>query len=183
MIGDRGAGEIVDEPADRRVALHPLDEADDVALDEVVGEERTDDEVNGLVRLLSEDVGRYPADRACGRCGFGRDGDGVGVDVEAGEFDSHAARAGPALDPAHRVAVAAAYVEDVERLGCARGRGSVEPLENGPVAKEPAIEALKIAQAGAEFLAGARLIDHFGELGTPAEIDRLRRHETSWSPR
>ncbi len=82
----------------------------------MVREEGTDDEVNRLFGLEGEDVGGDPANGACRRAGLGCDGDGVGVDVEAGEFDSNAARAGPALDAAQGVAIAAADVEDVERL-------------------------------------------------------------------
>ena len=67
MIGNRSAGEIVDEPAEFGVVFHPLQEANDVRLGEVVGKERTDDEVNRLFGLPAKDVGRDPVNGACGR--------------------------------------------------------------------------------------------------------------------
>ena len=54
------AGEIVDEPADFGVVLHPLQEANDAGLSEVVGEEGADNDVNRLFRLPFKDVGRDP---------------------------------------------------------------------------------------------------------------------------
>src|ERR1039458_6159770 len=79
MIGNRGAGEIVDEPAEFGVELHPLQEANDVRLSEVVGEERTDDEVNRLFGLVGKDVGRDPTNRGFEGTGLGGDGDSVRV--------------------------------------------------------------------------------------------------------
>ena len=79
MIGNRSAGEIVDEPAEFGVDLHPLQEANDVRLGEVVGKERADDEVNRLFGPPAKDVSRDPANCAPRWAGLGGDGDGVGV--------------------------------------------------------------------------------------------------------
>ena len=46
--------------------------------------------------------------------GFGGDGDGIGVDVEAGELNGDSARIGPSLDAAQSVTIAAADVEDAK---------------------------------------------------------------------
>jgi hypothetical protein len=51
------------------------------------------------------------------RCGLGGDGDGVWIQIEACEFDGNAACASPEIDAAEGVAVAAADIDDVERLG------------------------------------------------------------------
>ena len=64
MIGNHGTREIVDEPAKSSVGFHPLQEANDVRLGEVVGKKRTDDEVNRPVRLPFKDVGRDPTNCA-----------------------------------------------------------------------------------------------------------------------
>ena len=117
MIGNRSAGEIVDEPAEFGVDLHPLQEANDVRLGEVVGKERTDDEMNWLFGLPAKDVGSDPANCAPRWAGLGGDGDGVRISIEACEFDGNAACASPATDAAERVAIAAADIDDVERLG------------------------------------------------------------------
>ena len=84
--------------------------------------------------------------------------DGVRVEVEAGELDGDVAGARPLLDAAQAVAVAAAYVEDAERVGEGGQWKRVEPIEQGAVGEEPAVGPGDIAEAGAQFVAGARLI-------------------------
>ena len=64
MVGNRGAGEIVDEPAQFAVHFHPLHKANQVGLGEMVREEGTDDEVNRLVGLPAKDVACDPANGA-----------------------------------------------------------------------------------------------------------------------
>jgi len=186
MIGNRSAREIVDEPAKLGVDIHPLQEANDVRLGEMVGKERTDDEMNWLFGPPAKDVSRDPANCAPRWGGLGGDGDGVWISIEACEFDDNAACASPALDAAERVAVAAADIDDVERLGGGWRSDGAEPIQDRAVAEEPAIEARKVAEAGAELVAGAGLVDFFGEFGELSaitEIDRVRRHGTSWFQR
>src|ERR1035441_10061003 len=115
MIGNRSAGKIVDEPTEPSVGFHPLQEANDVRLSEVVGKKRADNEVNWLFRLQFKDVGRDPTNCACWFAGLGGDGDSIGIQIDAGELDGNAARASPALDAPEGVAIAAADVDDVKR--------------------------------------------------------------------
>ena len=60
---------------------------------------------------------------------FGGDGDGIGIDIKAGEFDSKISRMCPALDTTQPIAVAAADVEDAQRLWQLSGRKAVEPIK------------------------------------------------------
>jgi hypothetical protein len=183
MIGNRSAREIVDEPAEFSVGLHPLQEANQVRLREVVGEEGTDDEVDRLFGLESRDVGRDPTNGALRWAGLGGDGDGIGIEVEPRELDGNGASASPALDAAEAVAVSAADVDDVKRLDGWRCGDGIEPTQQRPVSEEPAIEARKVAEASAELVAGAGLVHEFGEFGelsAMTEIDHVKRHGTSW---
>jgi hypothetical protein len=186
MERNRCAGEIVDEPAEFGVVFHPLEEANDVRLSEVVGKKRADDEVNRLFRLPSKDVGRDPKNGGFKGAGFGGNGDGVRVKVETGELDRDTACASPALDAAEGIAVTAADIDDVKRLNGGRCGDGIEPTQQRAVSEEPAIEARKVAEASAELVARAGLIHEFGEfgeLGAMTEIDRVKRHGTSWFPR
>ena len=180
MERNRCAGEIINEPAEFGVDLRPLQEANHVRLGEVVGKERTEDEVNRLFGLEGKDFGRDPVNGACRWTGIGGNGDGVRVAVEAGELDGNTACASPALDAAEGVAVSAADVYDVKRLdggGCGDG---IEPTQQRAVSEKPAIEAGKIAETCTELVAGAGPVHEFGELSAMTEIDRVRRHGTSW---
>ncbi len=113
-IGRDVAGEIVDEPSGHGGVLHPLNEADDFVVGEMVGEERTDDEMRGLRRRIGEYVAGEPLNAACRGAGFGGDGGSVGIEVDAGKFDVDALPPGPFFDLAEGVAVAEADVEDAE---------------------------------------------------------------------
>jgi hypothetical protein len=180
MIGNRSAGEIVDEPAEFGAELHPLQEANQVRLREVVREKGTDDEVNRLFGLESKDIGRDPTNGALRWAGLGGDDDGVGIKIDAREFDRNATCASPALDAAEAVAVSAADVDDVKRLDGWRCGDGIEPTQQRAVSEEPAIEARKVAEASAELVAGAGLVHEFGELSAMTEIDHVKRHGTSW---
>lgn len=158
MVWNASAGEIVDEPTELGVLLHPPEKADEAGIVKMVRENRTDHEMNGTIRRECEDVGGDPADAIRGRRQFGCNGDGVGIDVEAGELDSEVALCGPAPDAAQSIAIAAADVEDVERLREGRRDKGVEKLEKRAISKEPAIEAGDVAETGAEFVARAGLI-------------------------
>ena len=67
MVRDRRARKIVDEPANLRVPLHPLQKSNNVVSGKMMGEEGADDEINGLLRRVFEDVCADPLD-----CAFGR---------------------------------------------------------------------------------------------------------------
>ena len=62
MIGNRGAGEIVDEPAKLCGRFHPLHKANQVRLGEMVREEGTDNKVNRFVGVPAKNVSGDPAD-------------------------------------------------------------------------------------------------------------------------
>lgn len=119
-IRDRGAGEVVYEPAGPRAAFHPRKEVNDLRFAEVVGEKRADNDVYGSLILITEDVDGDPSDSACRRGGFGRDGDGVGIQIASGQFDRHIALVGPLLDFSQSVTVAASHVKDVYGAGIRR---------------------------------------------------------------
>jgi len=183
MIGNRSAREIVDEPAEFGAELHPLQEANQVRLREVVREKGTDDEVNRLFGLESKDIGRDPTNGALRWAGLGGDDDGVGIKIDAREFDRNATCASPALDATKGVAVAAADVDDVKRPRRRWRCHGVEPIKERAISEEPAIEARKVAEAGAELVARAGLVHEFGEFGelsAMTEIDHVKRHRTSW---
>ena len=99
-----------------RVRFHPLQKANHVGFGEMVREEGADDEINRLVGLHAKISAATQRMALVGWRGFGGDGNGVGVEIEAGEFDGDAARASPALDAAQAVAVSATDVENAERL-------------------------------------------------------------------
>jgi hypothetical protein len=144
-VGRDISGEIVDEPAVEGVGFQPLKEADDFVVGEMVGEERSDDEMRMLVGGVGEDVAGDPLNAACGRAGFRGDGGGVGVEVEAGEFDGYALSLRALFDTAEGVTVAGADVEDAEGRVGAPGSSLVEvegfePVQSGAVTEKHAVD-------------------------------------------
>src|SRR6185437_4256662 len=132
--GAAAAVEVVDEPAEAGVLLHPGEEADDLGRAEVMGEKRADDDVGLRVGLVGEDVGVDPVDaggewvvgveRACGA-------GGVRVEVDAGEADGKVARGGPMRDGDQGVAAARADVQDPKRPRWGRVRDPKRPRWRG----------------------------------------------------
>ena len=176
MIRCGSSRKVVNEPPAHGVLLHPLQKVNDVVFGEMVSEESADDEIDGLNGRVREYVGRNPADAACRRSGFSSDGHRIGIDVDAGQFDVDAARASPALDAPQPVAVTAADVEDADRPGGNNRDHGFKPFKRRPVPEKPAVESRNVAEARAQFVAPARLVDQFSELRAVTEVKRVRRH-------
>jgi len=122
MVGERRARKIVDEPANLRVPLHPSQKSNNVVFVKMMGEERTDDEINGLPRGVIEDICADPLDCAFGRACIGGNDCGVRVEVDTSQSDGDAAALCPSLDAAQRVTITAADVENMKRVCEARLR-------------------------------------------------------------
>lgn len=164
--GDRLAVEVVDEPAEAGLGLHPAEELDDFGVGEVVGEQRADDDVDGGVRGVGLEAGLEESDGA-GEGDFASGADDVGVEVNAGEADGEVVVGGPAADAAEHVAGAAAYVDDVEGAGL-EGEGAVEggeEGEGGAVGEGEAVDAGEVAEGEAEIRVGTRAVEELGKLG------------------
>lgn len=114
VVRDGGARQIVDEPAERCVSFHPLQKADNIVVAEVMRDQRADDDIDGSVRRVGEDIARYPFDLAGGRSRLSGDGNGVWVDVNAGQLNIESACFGPAINAAQNIAIAAAHIENME---------------------------------------------------------------------
>ena len=130
------------------------------SLRKVMGEERAYDEVEGAARSEGKYVGGDPLDATGCQAGFGGDGDGVRIAVEAGEFDSDAMGVCPSLDFAEAVAIAAANIKNADGLievGENR-RLRAEPVEQGAIGERNGVGPGQIAEAGAHFFAAAGLI-------------------------
>src|SRR5208337_4735944 len=116
MVGEWRTREIVDEPADLRVPLHPLQKSNNIVSRKMMSKERTDDKMNGFRRRVFQDICADPLDCASCRSGLGGNNCGVRVEVEASQFDGDAAMLCPPLDAAQRVTVTASNVENMKRL-------------------------------------------------------------------
>ena len=116
----------------------------------------------GFVACECEDIRGDPTDTACGWACFRGDGDGVRIQIAPCQVDGDVCARGPLLDAPQSVAVAAGNVEDMRGslLVCEFKR--VEPVEDGPVGEEPAIDASEIVKTGAHDFARAWLVHQFG---------------------
>ena len=153
MVWNSGAGEIVNEPTKLRVPLHPLHETDHVRLAQVMSEERAYDELNRLVRGVSEYVRSYPMDGACRRSGIRGDGYCIRIDVETGQLYVDAAARVPIAQYAvirHR---SRSLVENVNRLRDGRPNKCAEPIELRAIAQGPTVDQGEVAHAGAQLVA------------------------------
>ncbi len=112
--GDRRAAQVVDEPAARAVRLHPAQKGPHLAVVQVVGDQRTDDEVDRFGGGEGEDVAgaEVDAERRVGRrpCG----GRARRVEIDADQPRAEPAPRRPAVDRAQHVALAVADVEQGE---------------------------------------------------------------------
>jgi len=175
VIGNRRARKVVDEPSDARALLHPLEKTDNVALDQVMCEEGTEDDIDGLVRI-SKDIGSDPMDLACSCSGVGRDVYGVRIEIATCQHYADFMLMCPGFDAPQSVAVSASYVEDAHRRGEPLQFKRLEPVEGGPVAQKAAVDFAEIAEAGFDHFSTAWLVHQLRKVGALAEVERIRRH-------
>ncbi len=173
MVGNRSTREIVDEPAELGVPLHPTEKTDEIEIGQVVRKDSADDYIERRFGREGENIGgdpTYPARRRK----FCSNGNSVGVNVDSNEVDSEIASCSPLLDAAQGIAVAASDVQDAQRLRDLLRVESVEPSEERWPRAEPLVETRDVVKAGAELITRTRLIHQLSQLCAAAEVWRRR---------
>src|SRR5580704_10422504 len=112
MIRNCAAREIVDEPPQRSVLLHPCDEADHAGVIEVMRDERAEDDMDGRRRLVCKYIGTDPANIVRRGSFIGRNCNRISIDVDADQVYIDAALLRPSCYAANSVAVAATHIEN-----------------------------------------------------------------------
>src|SRR5580704_10507312 len=112
MIGNLCARKVVDEPAHARLFLHPPKKMDNVTFDQVMGEQRAHDDIDGSGALVTENIGGHPLDRACLWRGFSSDGYGVRVEIATCQQYADLMLPCPCLNLPQSVSISAADVQD-----------------------------------------------------------------------
>jgi hypothetical protein len=154
MIGQPVPMQVADEPADPRRLLHPAKELHQQVVVQVMGELRTDDQVDTAGGPIIEHVGRHPADRPTGLGGLLSRRRRPWVEVDAGQIDRDSVFYRPIVDFAEHPAIATAGVQNDQRPVFRHQSVSHQPVQechHRPVGQGPEIDAFKIDQAVAEF--------------------------------
>src|SRR5487761_2188993 len=180
MIGNGCARQVVDEPSQGGVLLHPAQKPNNICVIKTMREERTDHKMSWNLRLEQKHVAADPGYPAIACAGLSSDDGRIGIQVDSRQLDGNVTCASPAFNAAQSGTVTAAHIENTDGLTRPRKSEAIEPLEQRPVGQHPLVHSRQTAKAGAQFLAAARLVHQFGELRTLKKIGRTRRHERAW---
>ena len=178
--GARGAGEVIDEPAEGGGAVLPGEDANDLGVFKVVHEEAGQDEIRRLGEGEREGVGGEPGDGGTAETGVMGPGAEIGfagktrglrVEINAGEGDGEATYGGPAADTAEGVSSAGADVEDAQGAVRSEGDslpggvpgGTGEKGEGGAIGAGDAVDLFEGVEAVSEGVEAARGIHELGE--------------------
>ena len=136
--------QIVDQPADARCALHPLNERHQFVIAHVVGNQRRDDKIRLPAQRLGTAAMVGDAQRRIG--GRGGDRRRTRVEIDAGQFGVQPAPLQPAGDGAQHVTMAEADIEQGEPN--AAGQLPAQPGDGGPACQRYRVDPCQIGDDG-----------------------------------